>query len=60
MKWFWQKKSEVEILQKAHGKKLQEAMLAQRSGNIQKTAELHAEAEEILAQIREQQEKAEA
>lgn len=51
MKWFWQKKNTGEKLQKAYAKKMQEAMQAQRSGDIQKYAELNAEADAILAQM---------
>ena len=53
MKWFWQKKSKAGKLQKAYEKKMQEAMTAQRSGNIQKYAQLNEEAEAILAEMRE-------
>ena len=55
MKWFWQKRSKADTLQKAYEKKMQEAMQAQRSGNIQKYAELSAEAEAILAEKRAEQ-----
>ena len=54
MKWIFKKKTKAEKLQKAYEKKMQEAMLAQRSGDIQKTAQLHEEAEAILVQIREE------
>ena len=53
MKWFWQKKNKAGKLQKAYEKKMQEAMTAQRSGNIQKYAQLNEEAEAILAEMRE-------
>lgn len=53
MKWFWQK-NRASKLQKAYEKKMQEAMNAQRSGNIQLSAQLNQEAEEILAQIQEE------
>lgn len=56
MKWFWQKKNKADALQKAYEKKMQEAMTAQRSGNIQKYSQLNEEAEAILALI--QKEKA--
>ncbi len=53
MKWFWQK-NRASKLQKEYEKKMQEAMNAQRSGNIQLSAQLNQEAEEILAQIQEE------
>ncbi len=51
MKWFWQK-DKKQKLQKAYERKMQEAMAAQRAGDIQKNSQLQEEAEAILAQMR--------
>jgi len=54
MKWFWQKKSKAEKLQKAYEQKMREARDAQRAGDIQKTSQLNEEADALLARIREE------
>ena len=45
------KKDPLKKLNEAYNDKLKQAMLAQRAGNIQKYAELSADAEEIAKQI---------
>jgi septal ring factor EnvC (AmiA/AmiB activator) len=47
------KKDPTEKLKKEYQKKLEEAMNAQRRGDIQKYAELTAEAEELVEKIKE-------
>ncbi|MEX2607956.1 MAG: DUF6435 family protein [Kiritimatiellia bacterium] len=44
-------KNPVEKLQKRYETLMLEAMTAQRGGNIVKSSELHAQAEEVLKQI---------
>jgi hypothetical protein len=51
MKWFWQKDNAAEKLQKAYERKMTEARDAQRAGDIQKSSQLHEEANALLAQI---------
>jgi hypothetical protein len=53
MKWFWQKGSAAEKLQKAYERKMTEARDAQRAGDIQKSSQLHEQANALLAQIQE-------
>lgn len=51
MKFFSKPKSQVQKLQEQYEKLRKDAMLAQRGGDIVKSAELHAKADELLKEI---------